>query len=377
MKKIPRHRRVPLWLTASATVLALTACGATGGTDGGDGGDDDGSLSFDGARVEILVPTGAGGGTDTTARFVAEEITDNLDGEPSIQIVNIDGASHIVGMNQYENQKPHDGLHWEMTSGSGHLPYIFGEKAVEFDLSEMNPILASPVGNVVMVSTESGVDSVAELRDANLVYGGAGPVGSDTTQLLGLSILGVDYEPIFGFDEGPQRIALEQGEIDIFYNTTPAYLTGGNDLVDRGIATPLYTAGQLDESGEVIRDPAFPDLPSIAEVYEELNGEPPSGPEWDAYKALLATTTSFSKVMWLHGDAPESAVEQVRGAAGSMVSDEDFSSNAEEILGGYDLVVGDAAAEAIREAFAVDPAAIEWLTEWLMTEFDADPSEVS
>jgi tripartite-type tricarboxylate transporter receptor subunit TctC len=375
MKRLSRDRRVPLLMSVSALALALTACGAAGST-GGDGGGE-GGVDFGGANVEILVPTGAGGGTDTTARFVGEEIADNFEAEPNVQIVNVDGASHIVGMNQYETKEPHDGLHWLMTSGSGHLPYIFGEKAVQFDLAEMKPILASPVGNVVLVSTESGIKSIEQLRDAKLVYGGAGPVGSDTTQLLGLSMLGVDYEPIFGFDEGPQRIAFEQGEVDLIYNTTPAYLSGGKDLVDRGLATPLYTAGQLDENGEVIRDPAFPDLPSVAEVYEELNGEPPSGPEWEAYKALLATTTSFSKVMWLHGDAPADAVEQVRNATAEMVKDANFEANAEEILGGYDLMVGDTAAQSITEAFDVDPAAIEWLTEWLMKEFDADPSDAS
>jgi hypothetical protein len=378
MKRLSRNRRVPLLISASAVALALTACNAAGGTGGGGGGGGgEGAVDFGGANVEILVPTGAGGGTDTTARFVGEEITDNFEAEPNVQIVNVDGASHIVGMNQYENQEPHDGLHWMMTSGSGHLPYIFGEKAVKFDLAEMKPILASPVGNVVLVNTKSGVKSIEQLRDAKLVYGGSGPVGSDTTQLLGLSILGVNYEPIFGFDEGPQRIAFEQGEVDVIYNTTPAYLSGGKDLVERGIATPLYTAGQLDENGEVIRDPAFPDLPSIAEVYEELNGEPPSGAEWDAYKALLATTTSFSKVMWLHSDAPEDAVEQVRNATAEMVEDQNFDANAKEILGGYELKVGDTAAESITEAFDVDPAAIEWLREWLMKEFDADPSDAS
>ena len=269
MTSLKRGRGASVLAVASALVLLLSSCG------GGSSGGGEAFNGFGGQDVEILVPTGAGGGTDTTARFIAERIPSHLN-DPSIHITNVDGASHIVGMNEFEKKRDHDGLHWLMSSGTGHLPYLFGEPAIQFDLGELNPILASPVGNVVIVNKDAGVTNVKDLKGKTLVYGGSGPVGSDTTQLLGLDLLGVNLQPLFGFDEGPQRIAFEQGEIDVIYNTTPAYLSGGKDLVDRGVGVPLYTAGQL-VNGEVVRDPAFPDLPSIAEAYETINGKQPSG----------------------------------------------------------------------------------------------------
>lgn len=371
MTSLRRGKGASALAAASALVLLLTSCG---GSSGGGGGGGEEFTGFGGQDVEILVPTGAGGGTDTTARFIAERIPSHLEGDPSIHVTNIDGASHIVGMNEFETKRDHDGLNWMVSSGTGHLPYLFGEPAVKFDLAELNPILASPVGNVVLVNKEAGVTNVKDLGGKSLVYGGSGPVGSDTTQLLGLDLLGVDLQPLFGFDEGPQRIAFEQGEIDVIYNTTPAYLSGGNDLVERGVAVPLYTAGQL-VNGEVVRDPAFPDLPSVAEAYETIHGKPPSGPEWDAYKALLGVTTSFSKVMWMHGDAPEEAVQQVTSAAEAMATEPGFEEAAGDILGGYDLTVGPEASAQIREAFDVDPAAMDWLRNWLKEKFDVVPGE--
>jgi hypothetical protein len=367
MTSLKRGGGASVLAVASALVLLLSSCG------GGSSGGGEAFNGFGGQDVEILVPTGAGGGTDTTARFIAERIPSHLN-DPSIHIANVDGASHIVGMNEFEKKRDHDGLHWLVSSGTGHLPYLFGEPAVQFDLGELNPILASPVGNVVIVNKDAGVTNVKDLKGKTLVYGGSGPVGSDTTQLLGLDLLGVNLQPLFGFDEGPQRIAFEQGEIDVIYNTTPAYLSGGKDLVDRGVGVPLYTAGQL-VNGEVVRDPAFPDLPSIAEAYETINGKPPSGPQWDAYKALLGVTTSFSKVMWLHGDAPEESVKQVTEAAEAMANEPGFKEASGDILGGYDLTVGPEAAAQIRDAFDVDQSAMDWLAGWLKDKFDVVPGQ--
>ncbi len=45
--------------------------------------------------------------------------------------------------------------------------------------------------------------------------------------------------------------------------------------------------GQIDESGQVVRDPNFPDMPTVAEVYEKLNGKPRQGEKFEAYKTLL------------------------------------------------------------------------------------------
>jgi hypothetical protein len=324
---------------------------------------------FEGQTIEIIVPTGVGGGTDTTARFLSVLIAQHLPGNPDTQVFNIDMSRHVPGMNEWATQRDADGLHWLMSSGSGHLPMIFGDPYVHYDLSEHSPVLATTVGNVILGRSEK-LKSLDDLRAASeLYYGGGGPVGSDTVQLLGFRILGLKTSPVFGMDEGPQRIAFEQGEIDLVYNTTPAYLGGGVDLVDRGMATVLYTAGQLKD-GDVVRDPAFPDVPTVKEVYEAWNGSAPSGPEWEAYKSLLATTTSFSKVLWLHGEAPDAALSAVEDAVAEMVASEGFYGEAEKVIGPYELAIGDQAATDIKTAFGIDPEVLDWLKGWLSSEFE-------
>jgi len=65
-------------------------------------------------------------------------------------------------------------------------------------------------------------------------------------------------------------------------------------LVDEGTAVPLFSFGYRDESGEIVRDPNFPDLPSWVEAYQIVRGEEPSGPQFEIWQALfnMAVTSS-------------------------------------------------------------------------------------
>src|SRR3990172_8212204 len=58
----------------------------------------------------------------------------------------------------------------------------------------------------------------------------------------------------------------------------PAYLASVVPLVREGKAVPLMSFGQVNEAGELIRDPALPELPTVGEVYEQLYGKKPAGP---------------------------------------------------------------------------------------------------
>jgi len=66
--------------------------------------------------------------------------------------------------------------------------------------------------------------------------------------------------------KGAARVAFEQGEVNLDYQTSPAYLKNVQPLVDEGLAVPLFAFGILDENGDIVRDPVFPDMPSFAEA---------------------------------------------------------------------------------------------------------------
>ena len=77
MKLIRRH-----WLACTAAALALAFSGVT-------------AAAYPDRPVTIIVPWGAGGGTDAVARFVGAELEKEL--KQPVNVVNRTGGSGVVG----------------------------------------------------------------------------------------------------------------------------------------------------------------------------------------------------------------------------------------------------------------------------------------
>src|SRR5262249_12508670 len=154
-----------------------------------------------------------------------------------------------------------------------------------------------------------------------LFYAAARPSSGDIIRVFSYKLLEIPVTTNYGYDgRGAARVAFEQGEATIDVQTTPAYISNVKPMVDDGVAVPLYTLGEIKD-GEVVRDSAFPDLMHTGEVYELLHGKAPSGPQWDAYKFLVAAGVSGSKILWVHADAPPAALEKLRAAVAEMAQD--------------------------------------------------------
>ena len=122
----------------------------------------------------------------------------------------------------------------------------------------------------------------------------------------------------------------------------------------------------------MIRDPAVPHLPTIREAFVEVRGREPAGAIWNAYRSLLAAAVSMAKVLWLHGDAPPKAIDELREAARSMLSDSAFVAQAKREIGDYLFLVGEPI-NAQRDVAAQMPReAREWIRAFLRERFDID-----
>jgi len=141
-------------------------------------------------------------------------------------------------------------------------------------------------------------------------------------------------------------------------------------LVDAGNAVPLFSWGVLDESGNIARDPSFPDLPHFAEFYEAAKGEAPSGPGWDAWKAFFAAGFAAQKLIVLPEDTPDDIVETYREAVRQMKQDPDYEANRENVLGDYEQVTDEQAQTLYDLATNVSPESREWVLNWLDEKYD-------
>ncbi|MFC5730466.1 MULTISPECIES: tripartite tricarboxylate transporter substrate-binding protein [Nocardioides] len=328
---------------------------------------------YSGETVEMMIPLAEGGGTDTWARFVGAELTEAVPGSPGLAPVNDDGGEGILGTNHFMTSAKSDGTEVLVSTASTVVPYLLELPAVHYDFTELRPILANGTGAVVYARTGAGVRGVEDLvdRDKPLVFGGIAATSLDLTTLLAFDLLSADVEATFGFEgRGPVNLALQRGEVDIDYQTTSFYGPAVEPLVEDGTAVPLFSLGQVDEAGEIVRDPNFPDLPTVVEVYEQLHGEQPDPQVLDTYRAILALTYTYQKALWVPEDTPDEAVELLRSTAEDMGADPKFQKSAAEVLGGYPIDASADLAERIGEAYRVDEDVREDVLELLETDYD-------
>jgi hypothetical protein len=188
--------------------------------------------------------------------------------------------------------------------------------------------------------------------------------------ILAFELLGLEVKTVLGYEgRGAGRLAFERGESNIDYQTTPAYLASVVPLIREGKAIPLMSFGQVNDAGEVIRDPALPELPTVGEVHEQLHGRKPAGPAWEAYKAFTLSGFAVQKILWVKAEAPPEAARAVLEAVDRLRTDAEFQQKAEKVLGGYPALRGDRLEGAIHKAFQLPPPARAFVREFLAKKY--------
>lgn len=329
--------------------------------------------------LTFVVPFEAGGGTDIYGRFFTPYFSEHMDGNPKVQVENIPGGASITGTNDYALSKPRDGSHILTSSASSHIPYMLDQSSVEYELEDFKPIIGSPTGGVVYTTPEYAdqINNDLESFDETLYYAGISPSGLDLVTLLSYEVLGLDFEAVLGYEgRGPSRVAFEQGESNIDYQTTTAYNNNVEPMVERGDAEPLYSLGQIDENGNLVRDPQFPDLPTVEEVYIDQYGEKPSGEVWEAFKQMVSASYTLNKAIWVHEDAPAEEIEKLQAGVEDIKEDEAFHENSEEVLEGYDVLSGEELEERIDNGFNISESNKALIQDYLLEEYEMDITEL-
>jgi tripartite-type tricarboxylate transporter receptor subunit TctC len=330
-------------------------------------------VDFAGKRIEMIVPFPPGGGSDVYSRALGPFLEKHLPGNPTIIIRNVPGGGSITGANQYHARAKPDGLHVLVCSSSTVMNFVFQRSKFELELNKLQPVLLSPQGSVIYVSPALGVkaaNDIAKLKGQALTFGGGGPTGAEMRMTTTLDLLGLKVKYVWGIARGPVRLAFERGEFNINYDTTPGYLKNAMQLVRAGKAVPLFALGVLDEKGNLVRDPNFPDLPSFAEVYEIMHGKQPSGPAFEAWKAILQMGVMANKSILLPAGTPQPIVEAWRSAVQKTLADPEFEAKAAAVIEGYPQFVGDAARPIMKDATTLSPEVWDWIKNFLKTQHE-------
>ncbi len=323
---------------------------------------------FSGKTIEWIVPFKEGGGSDKWARFYAPRLSAALPGKPTVVVKNVPGAGSTKGANQFASRAKPNGLTILGTSGSTQFPYMLGDGRVKYEYKDWNVVLGTPTGGVVYVSPKAGITKATELDKAkvSLLYGSQGATSLDLIPLLAFDLLGVKVDAIFGMKgRKAGRLAFERGETTIDYQTSSSYLKNILPAVSAGEAIPLMSWGALDSEGNVVRDSTFPDLPSFPEVYEQVHGKKPSGPAWDAWKAMFIAGFPAQKMVFLPKGTSQDIVDTYTQAFQKAIAEPDFAEASKKRLGNYEQKTGTEAQAVLKTALNVDASAIKWVQGWL------------
>lgn len=211
--------------------------------------------------ITIIVPFPAGGGTDTFARPLAQQLGQQLG--QSVVVDNRGGAGGTLGAGVAARAEP-DGYTFFM-GGAHHVvaPSIY--KKLSYDIQkDFTPValLAQPPQIIVVNASNLPVKSVKELIEKAKADPGAinfGSAGMGSTHHLagelfalktGIQLTHVPYQ-----GAGPMLSGLITGQVDIGFDG----LGSSASHIRAGSIRPLAVA-----SAE--RSPSFPDVPTAAEA---------------------------------------------------------------------------------------------------------------
>lgn len=210
--------------------------------------------------VTIIVPSGAGGGTDQTARMLAERLQDRF-GQP-FNVVNQGQGGGVVGINSIKTAEP-DGYTLGVIYNFAHYKPM-GQ--ADFDAEDFTPIAQfnfDPAG--FHVRADSEWDSLPEALDAIKAdpgaysiacgggCGGSWPIAAATL----FNEWGIDLSQV-RMISGQGAAAALQDMVAGGFDVVPSSVPEAGALIDAGRVKGLAVFG--DERLE-----AFPDIPTLSE----------------------------------------------------------------------------------------------------------------
>ncbi|MFY0989661.1 hypothetical protein [Halomonas sp. C05BenzN] len=323
--------------------------------------------------IRMIIPLSPGGNTDTFGRLISQHLGRHIPGQPEVVAENVTGAGGLVGSNEFAENVEHDGTTLLASSGHLNLRAILGLRGLRLDLEPLEPLVAAPMGHVTVIAPRAGVEAPDDVLGAHgLTKGITDPIGV-IESLVALELLGLDYRAVPGYgNRGDTRVAFERGELMINTQSTANFLARMRPLVETGDAMPLYAIGFTDEDGKPVRDPALPDMITVPELHEQLYGEMPSGPLWEAYRVAVQLVQNTRGSIWVHGDIPEEALVALHAGVEAMVDDPEFQAARADSLGAYGILRGDELDRVRRAMETISPDLLDELRTLLGERFGAE-----
>ncbi len=331
---------------------------------------------YEGKIITFIAATGPGGGTDTFSRLLARFLPRHIPGKPKIIVQNMPGGGTLVGTNYVYLKAKRDGLSILTASGSTTVPaQQLGREGVLYDMTRMPVLMGTTTGTFCFVSSETGIRQPKDIMSPKVeIIRGGESRGSGTSFDADIPMQEIfkvkQYRAIYGYGSmGPARLAFMRGETNMHSDNVLSYQEPViQQMIKEGRAIVVFQSGMMGPRGELLRHPTIPDVPTVAELYQQINGTSPSGIAWEVYRNLISSR-SFGKIMAFPPETPPQRVQELEQALRDLVKDPEWAAESARITGEALVpplaIIGEPVRQQIKDYLATSPEITRWLDNWV------------
>ena len=297
-------------ISALALAVALTLSSASAQTPGD---------FYRGKTLELQIGYTPGGGYDTYGRLMARHLGNHLPGNPQIVVRNVPGGGGRVLMGNMANVAPKDGSVLAVVDQSLPLAQAMRDPTIHFDAKAMTWI-GNPDADNNTVATwfTTGVKTVEQARQKEVIVGSTGPNTSSQIALAMNATLGTKFKIVTGYPGGNEiNLSMENGETGA--RASSPWATWKATKPDWVRDKKINIIAQVG----LTRAPDLPDVPLLIDLATNDDDR--------AALKLLSAPATVGRPLFTTPGVPKERVELLRRAFDAMVKDPAFLEEAKTL----------------------------------------------
>lgn len=306
------------------------------------------SPSYEGKQIRMVIASGAGGGYDVYARFLARHLSRHIPGNPTIVSQNMPAASGLAATNwAYSAAAPRDGTVILATYNALLDDPLYGSPVARFD-----PLKFEFIGSIAKQQTicatwhSSPIKTIAQARQQQVTVSATGAAGDRATMPRILNaMLGTKFKVISGYGTTESMLAVERGEVDGMCGVSWSTLKVSNpDWVQNRRLNVMIQAGTRAQAG-------LADVPLVVDLA--------ATPDDRALIELLFFPQEMGRPFVMPPDTPKALVNTIRRAFDATMKDPAFLAEAQKSLFDIDPLSGEEMEQILRRAYATPKALVQ------------------